>query len=376
MPAETERIHVASGKGFVTGTVGGLVLGLAGMVSVGLAVPRMGDVQAAPATGPVAAAPQVQFAAHAVGTTARASALETRPGGGESLVTVPAGTALRIGGRVRVPAGLGTRDVLWVGMADEAGQRYGFVLADDVVVAAGDPPVLALDAVSADALLAPGMAVRHGSGGEAQDSATASRSVAAPPAGAGDPATTAGGIDLPWLPDTVSRWSDLFIAAGARYNVDPELLAIITLVESGGNPKAVSPSGAAGLMQVMPATAAGIASERGLTGHATSRLYEPAYSIDLGAYYIAQQLKAFGQASDPDWQHSVELSAAAYNGGPGSVQRLLAGGALPAEAQRYQRWVGGMWRERHGTAQTTLQQWLAAGGQVLVDRARQVPADS
>ena len=48
----------------------------------------------------------------------------------------------------------------------------------------------------------------------------------------------------------------------------------------------------------------------------------------LGTAYIAQQLGRFGQSADPDWQRSVELAAAAYNGGPGTVLAMLAGKRL------------------------------------------------
>ncbi len=330
----------------------------------------------------------VRFAPHALGTAGRTAVLWADPGGGPDLGRLAGGTAVEIGGKVRLPAGLGTREVLWVSVTDGAGARYGFVAAEDVLVSAGEPPLLDLRGVSRAALVTPGLAVSHGSGedevpaaltgtldastaGAAQlsgmslgGSAAAGAGVAA---GANEAAAT---MSLTWLPDTVSRWSAELDAAGARYGVAPQLLAIVTLVESGGNPRAVSPSGAVGLMQIMPATAAGIARERGVADHTTERLYEPAYNIDFGAYYLAQQLRQFGVSGEADWQQSVELAASAYNGGPGSVQRYLAGGALPAETERYQRWVGGLWRERQAASPATLAAWLAAGGQVLVDRAR------
>ena len=123
------------------------------------------------------------------------------------------------------------------------------------------------------------------------------------------------------------------------------------------------------MIQVMPATGQGIARERGIEGHTASRLFDPEYAVDFGAYYIAQQLRAFGLADDPDWQQSVERAAGAYNGGPGAAQRALAGGEWPEETQRYRRWVGGMWRERHQATSATFDQWMNAGGRVLVAKA-------
>jgi hypothetical protein len=343
---------------------GAVVIGLGGGVALGRAGQARDVAVAAPA-------PVVRFAAHAVGTASRATGLAATPGG-VVVGQVPAGTALRVGGRARLPAGLGLRELYWVGYADGAGSRHGFVVAEDVLLTAGEPPLLDLAGVSAADLGTPQAAVRQPSlptarRDEAGGAGAEARVAAGLAPGAGTAAS--GRIEIAWLPDTVARWSAQLVAAGARHGVDPELLAIVTLVESGGGPRAVSPAGAVGLMQVMPATAAGIAQEIGLADHALARLYEPAYNLDLGAYYLAQQLARFGRADDPGWQRSVELAAAAYNGGPGALGRALAGGSLPAEAVRYQRWVGGLWRERREARSGTLDQWLAAGGQALVARA-------
>lgn len=177
---------------------------------------------------------------------------------------------------------------------------------------------------------------------------------------AAQPTASADGISIAWLPASVARWEARLVTAGRAHGVDPELLAIVMLVESGGNPNAVSRSGAVGLMQIMPSTAAGVEAERGLVRGACNA--DARGNVDCGAYYLAQQLRAFGRTADPDWQQSVELAAAAYNGGPGSV----LSGRLPAEAQRYRQWVGGMWHERRLRRSTTYDAWLAAGGQRLL----------
>jgi soluble lytic murein transglycosylase len=152
--------------------------------------------------------------------------------------------------------------------------------------------------------------------------------------------------------------------------VDPELLAIVALVESGGDPSAGSSAGARGLMQVMPATASEIARERGIRDFDADRLTDPGLSIDFGAYYLAQMLRRFGRPSDPDWLESVTLAASAYNGGPNLVSRWVDGlASLPEETQRYRNWVGGMWAERREAQSPTYEAWLAAGGRRLVDPA-------
>jgi hypothetical protein len=153
------------------------------------------------------------------------------------------------------------------------------------------------------------------------------------------PRTDVGEIAIPWLPKRVRAWEEHLVAAGERHGVDPELLAIVALVESGGDPEAMSPVGAHGLLQVMPATANDIARQRGLPEPSKARLLDPGVNIDIGAYYLARQLEAFDR---------VELAAAAYNGGPTRVRSWLAGrGTLPRETEHYRNLVSALYRERH-----------------------------
>lgn len=114
--------------------------------------------------------------------------------------------------------------------------------------------------------------------------------------------------------DTVP-YASLFNEAGALHDVDPALLASVAEVESAFNPAAISSAGAQGLMQFMPATAG----EMGVDP------FDPASAVDGAARYLRRELDRFG---------SVELALAAYNAGPGAVQRH--GGVPPfAETQRY-----------------------------------------
>jgi soluble lytic murein transglycosylase-like protein len=110
-------------------------------------------------------------------------------------------------------------------------------------------------------------------------------------------------------------------AAAKKHGIDPALLAGLVKQESGFNPNAGSPAGARGLTQLMPGTAAGL----GVTN-----VLDPLQSLDGGARYLRQQLDAFGG--------DVTRALAAYNAGPGAVQRY--GGVPPyAETQNYVRIV-------------------------------------
>lgn len=100
-------------------------------------------------------------------------------------------------------------------------------------------------------------------------------------------------------------YARLIERAALRYSLDELLLAAVIEVESAFNPEAVSPVGALGLMQVMPATA---------EVYGKRDLLNPAANVDMGARYLSQMLKTF----DGD----LELALAAYNAGPGNVRRF------------------------------------------------------
>ena len=153
-------------------------------------------------------------------------------------------------------------------------------------------------------------------------------------------------LDIAWMPDTVLTHQADILAAAERHGVDPDLVAIVVLLESRGNATAKSPTGARGLMQIMPKTSDEIAQTRGLKDHDHTRLDDPAYNLDLGTWYLAQQLGRFGARTDSE-ADTVRWAAAAYNGGPVAAEKAFSGeSTLSEETTRYQALVGTLWSER------------------------------
>lgn len=133
---------------------------------------------------------------------------------------------------------------------------------------------------------------------------------------------------------TPDKIAQLVEREGKKNGVDPLLLEIIIQHESNFNPSAVSPTGAQGLMQLMPSTAAGLG---------VADPFDPEQNVAGGALYFAQQLRRFGD---------VGRALAAYNAGPGAVESF--GGVPPyAETQNYVASISAEYNARRRQAQRT-----------------------
>ena len=120
-------------------------------------------------------------------------------------------------------------------------------------------------------------------------------------------------------------------AAARQHGVDADLLKAIATAESGFNASAVSPKGAIGLMQVIPATAArfGVAADK--RGSIAQKLKDPAINVPVSARYVRYLQGMFPGRPD--------LVLAAYNAGEGAVKRH--GNKIPPykETQNYVKTV-------------------------------------
>lgn len=119
--------------------------------------------------------------------------------------------------------------------------------------------------------------------------------------------------------------------AARKFGVDEALIRAVIHVESGFNPKAVSPKGATGLMQLMPGTAQrfGVANAR-----------DPSQNIHGGTNYLRVLLDLFNG--------DLRLALAAYNAGEGAVLKYNRRIPPYAETQDYVRLVIGRYQQLRG----------------------------
>jgi soluble lytic murein transglycosylase-like protein len=138
-------------------------------------------------------------------------------------------------------------------------------------------------------------------------------------------------------------YGSILAAAAERHDVDGLLLAAVVNAESGFSPRAVSPKGAVGLMQVRPSTG---------SIYGATDLTDPKVNVDAGCRYLRSLLETY----DGD----MELALAAYNAGPAAVQRY--DGVPPFREtrayiekvlSRYERYQKEMWEAAKGPLGTT-----------------------
>ena len=132
-----------------------------------------------------------------------------------------------------------------------------------------------------------------------------------------DPAGAGGAKATNWLARSAA-YDELIESAAQRHTVHAALIRAVIVVESGFNPRAKSPRGAVGLMQLLPQTA---------RRYGVSDIYDPAENIGAGAHYLADLMSRFDS--------NLSLVLAAYNAGENAVDQF--GGRVPPfrETQAY-----------------------------------------
>jgi len=113
------------------------------------------------------------------------------------------------------------------------------------------------------------------------------------------------------------------VAEAKRHELEVSLVLAVIHVESRYNTYAVSPVGAMGLMQIMPATGEELARFEGVPWHGSQTLFDPVVNIRLGVRYLRHLANRYD---------SIPTALAAYNWGPGSIDRRIRRGTpLPTE---------------------------------------------
>lgn len=132
----------------------------------------------------------------------------------------------------------------------------------------------------------------------------------------------------------VTKFDSMINQASFEYGVEVVLIKAVIMQESGFNPSAESSLGAQGLMQLMPGTASDLGSKLTTLGKycnldITDRL-DPEQNINGGTCYLSYLLKRY--------DNNKELALAAYNAGPGNVDKCNCIPNIP-ETQQYVRLV-------------------------------------
>jgi len=107
------------------------------------------------------------------------------------------------------------------------------------------------------------------------------------------------------------------VAESRRHDVDPALVLAVIHVESRYDAFAVSPVGAMGLMQILPSTGRELAEQQGIDWIGPQTLFDPVANVRIGVAYLKQLSDRYG---------STSMALAAYNWGPGRIDRRLRSG--------------------------------------------------
>jgi soluble lytic murein transglycosylase-like protein len=129
-------------------------------------------------------------------------------------------------------------------------------------------------------------------------------------------------IAAPVCAATLDPWQSLIAESAQRFDLPASWIGAVLLAESVGNPHAVSPKGAMGLMQIMPGTWTELRAQLALGNDP----FDPRDNILAGAAYLRRMRDRYGYPA----------LFAAYNAGPARYdEHLKTGAPLPIETQSY-----------------------------------------
>jgi len=156
----------------------------------------------------------------------------------------------------------------------------------------------------------------------------------------------------------LKKYEPLMTQAAHDYAVELPLLKAVMAAESGFNPGAVSPKGAVGLMQVMPATAERYGLQSDKRNSISDKLADPKTNIRLGARYLRDLMRLF-----PD---QLALVLASYNAGEGAVQKYRNRVPPYPETQNYVKLVTQFYQLYKPAPPARSSQASAAGSRVYL----------
>jgi soluble lytic murein transglycosylase-like protein len=157
-------------------------------------------------------------------------------------------------------------------------------------------------------------------------------------------------IISPIFTKEIQHWAKDIVRWASAASVDPNLAAVVMQIESCGDPRALSRSGAMGLFQVMP-----------FHFHILDHPFNPDTNALRGLNYLARSLEAAGG--------NPRLALAGYNGGIGVISR--GEGRWPSETQRYVRFGAPMYEDARSGATTSnaVEEWYTNYGRSLCRQA-------
>jgi len=130
-----------------------------------------------------------------------------------------------------------------------------------------------------------------------------------------------------WGSIEITRWKGLCERYGKQHNIDPRILGTLIALESNGDPNAISPAGAVGLMQVMPRDAGKQFADR----PTKQELLDPDVNVQTGTSILASNLAANNNKLFP--------ALAAYYGGPAAAKNLKSEAAQTYLSKFVKQWL-------------------------------------